>query len=68
MPPDLAAALIKFAVRAYKVGSEVEQVLEELGQNAVSPQNQQAQKQIQEQQQALRNSRHRCSRTRTHRN
>jgi hypothetical protein len=53
MPPELAAALIKFAVRAYKVGSEVEQVLEELGQNAVSPQNQQAQKQIQEQQQAL---------------
>jgi hypothetical protein len=53
MPPDLASSLIKFAVRAYKVGSEVEQVLEELGQNAVSPQNQQAQKQIQEQQQAL---------------
>lgn len=53
MSPELASSLIKFAVRAFKVGSEVEQELEALGQNAVSPQMQQAQKQLQDQQQQV---------------
>lgn len=55
MKPEAAQVLIQWALRAFKMGSSVEEELESgmTGSNAMNPATQQAQKQIQEQQQAM---------------
>lgn len=49
LPPQLAAQLVNFAVRSYKVGSQMEQELEALEQNnGPTPQQQQKEKELAE--------------------
>lgn len=53
VPPPLAVSLIKFALRSFKVDSEVEQELEAMGQNTTPPQIAQMQQQLQQREQAV---------------
>jgi hypothetical protein len=48
VPPKLATLLIQFVLRAYKAGSSVEEELEQMGEDPVSPQMKQAQQAIQQ--------------------
>lgn len=53
MPVPLAVSLIKFALRSFKVDSEVEQELDGMGQDATPPQMKQMQEQLQQREQAV---------------